>query len=51
MGQTTELYQAAIETATFEAHVQMQTKYDARNPSALARLLADKTILKPIHKR
>ncbi len=42
-----KLYQAAIETATFEAHVQMQAKYDAKNPSALARLLQDKTILKP----
>jgi TRAP-type mannitol/chloroaromatic compound transport system substrate-binding protein len=32
-------YQAAIETATYEAHVVMQAEYDARNPAALARLL------------
>jgi len=32
-------YQAAIEAASFEAHVQMQAEYDARNPAALARLL------------
>ncbi|HJV82934.1 TRAP transporter substrate-binding protein [Noviherbaspirillum sp.] len=32
-------YQAALEAATFEAHVVMQAEYDARNPAALARLL------------
>jgi TRAP-type mannitol/chloroaromatic compound transport system substrate-binding protein len=32
-------YQAAIEAATYEAHVVMQAEYDARNPAALARLL------------
>ncbi len=32
-------YQAAVEAATFEAHVTMQAEYDARNPAALARLL------------
>ncbi|RJF98129.1 TRAP transporter substrate-binding protein [Noviherbaspirillum saxi] len=32
-------YQAAIEVATYEAHVVMQAQYDARNPAALARLL------------
>lgn len=32
-------YQAAIEVATYEAHVVMQAEYDARNPAALARLL------------
>lgn len=42
-----KLYQAAIETASLEAHINMQAKYDARNPSALARLIQDKTILKP----
>nr|WP_314863275.1 TRAP transporter substrate-binding protein [uncultured Undibacterium sp.] len=41
------LYQAAIETASLESHINMQAKYDARNPSALARLIQDKTILKP----
>jgi TRAP-type mannitol/chloroaromatic compound transport system substrate-binding protein len=32
-------YQAALEVATYEAHVVMQAEYDARNPTALARLL------------
>ncbi len=32
-------YQAALEVATYEAHVTMQAQYDARNPAALARLL------------
>ena len=32
-------YQAAFETAAYEAHVVMQAQYDARNPGALARLL------------
>jgi TRAP-type mannitol/chloroaromatic compound transport system substrate-binding protein len=32
-------YQAALEAATYEAHVYMQAVYDARNPAALARLI------------
>jgi TRAP-type mannitol/chloroaromatic compound transport system substrate-binding protein len=32
-------YQTAIETASYEAHVFMQAKYDAQNPAALARLI------------
>jgi TRAP-type mannitol/chloroaromatic compound transport system substrate-binding protein len=32
-------YQAAVEAATFEAHVFMQADYDAKNPAALARLI------------
>jgi TRAP-type mannitol/chloroaromatic compound transport system substrate-binding protein len=32
-------YQAAIETASYEAHVYMQAQYDAKNPAALARLI------------
>src|SRR5450759_2332171 len=32
-------YQAALEVATFEAHVRCQADWDARNPLALARLL------------
>jgi TRAP-type mannitol/chloroaromatic compound transport system substrate-binding protein len=32
-------YQAAIEVATYEAHVDMQSSYDAKNPAALARLI------------
>ena len=32
-------YQAAIEAASYEAHVVMQAEYDAKNPGALARLL------------
>ena len=34
-----KVYQAAFEAASYEAHVVMQAQYDARNPSALARLL------------
>ncbi|MBC3909907.1 MULTISPECIES: TRAP transporter substrate-binding protein [Undibacterium] len=40
-------YQAAIEAASHEAHNDMQAKYDARNPAALGRLLAQKINLKP----
>ncbi|HZW12358.1 MAG TPA: TRAP transporter substrate-binding protein [Noviherbaspirillum sp.] len=32
-------YQAAIEAASYEAHVVMQSEYDAKNPAALARLI------------
>jgi TRAP-type mannitol/chloroaromatic compound transport system substrate-binding protein len=32
-------YQAAIEAATYEAHVVMQAEYDAKNPAALRSLL------------
>ena len=32
-------YQAAIEAASYEAHVTMQAEYDAKNPAALARLI------------
>jgi TRAP-type mannitol/chloroaromatic compound transport system substrate-binding protein len=32
-------YQHAIEAASYEAHVTMQAEYDAKNPSALARLI------------
>ncbi|WP_338767114.1 TRAP transporter substrate-binding protein [Massilia sp. METH4] len=32
-------YQAAVEVATYEAHVTMQAEYDVKNPAALARLL------------
>jgi TRAP-type mannitol/chloroaromatic compound transport system substrate-binding protein len=32
-------YQYAIEAASFEAHVTMQSEYDARNPAALARMI------------
>ena len=32
-------YQAAIEAASYEAHLVMQAEYDAKNPAALARLL------------
>lgn len=40
-------YKAAIEVASLEAHISMQAKYDANNPSALARLMREKTVLKP----
>ncbi len=32
-------YQAAIQAASYEAHVVMQAAYDAKNPTALARLI------------
>lgn len=32
-------YQAAVEVASYEAHVFMQAEYDAKNPAALARLI------------
>ncbi|MES2150795.1 MAG: TRAP transporter substrate-binding protein [Pseudomonadota bacterium] len=39
-------YQAAIETASYEAHVYMQADYDAKNPAALARLIKNGAKLK-----
>ncbi|MCZ8236329.1 MAG: TRAP transporter substrate-binding protein [Inhella sp.] len=36
---------AILETASAYAHVEMQAKYDARNPAALTQLLANKTKL------
>jgi TRAP-type mannitol/chloroaromatic compound transport system substrate-binding protein len=39
-------YQAAIETATYEAHVYMQAEYDVKNPAALARLIKNGAKLK-----
>ncbi|MFZ3287080.1 MAG: TRAP transporter substrate-binding protein [Telluria sp.] len=45
-------YQAAIEAASYEAHVVMQAEYDSRNPAALARLIKNgvklRTFSKPI---
>ncbi len=41
-----KLYQAAIEAASYEAHVVMQAQYDAKNPAALARLLKNGTKLR-----
>jgi len=45
-------YQAALEVASFEAHVRCQADWDARNPLALARLLKQgaklRTFSKPI---
>jgi TRAP-type mannitol/chloroaromatic compound transport system substrate-binding protein len=32
-------YKAAVEAASYESHVVMQAEYDAKNPSALARLM------------
>jgi TRAP-type mannitol/chloroaromatic compound transport system substrate-binding protein len=43
-------YQAALEVATYEAHVVMQAEYDARNPAALARLLKNKVKLRSFPK-
>jgi TRAP-type mannitol/chloroaromatic compound transport system substrate-binding protein len=40
-------YQAIFESACAEAHVEMQAKYDARNPTALKRLVAGGAVLKP----
>ena len=38
-------YKAIVEAAASHAHVDMQAKYDARNPAALKRLVASKTKL------
>jgi len=43
-------YQAAIEAASYEAHVTMQAEYDARNPAALARLLKNGVKLRQFSK-
>jgi TRAP-type mannitol/chloroaromatic compound transport system substrate-binding protein len=43
-------YQAIFETACAEAHVDMQAKYDARNPQALKRLVAAGVQLRPFPK-
>ena len=43
-------YQAALEAATYEAHVVMQAEYDARNPAALARLLKNGVKLRSFSK-
>jgi TRAP-type mannitol/chloroaromatic compound transport system substrate-binding protein len=40
-------YQAILEAACLEAHVQMQAKYDARNPTALKQLVGSGTQLRP----
>ena len=43
-------YQAALEVATYEAHVVMQAMYDARNPGALARLMKNGVKLRSFSK-
>jgi TRAP-type mannitol/chloroaromatic compound transport system substrate-binding protein len=43
-------YQAAIEAASYEAHVVMQANYDAKNPAALARLLKNGVKLRSFSK-
>jgi TRAP-type mannitol/chloroaromatic compound transport system substrate-binding protein len=43
-------YQAALEVATYEAHVVMQAMYDARNPTALARLMKNGVKLRSFSK-
>ncbi|HEY8606282.1 MAG TPA: TRAP transporter substrate-binding protein [Noviherbaspirillum sp.] len=43
-------YQAAVEAASYEAHVTMQAEYDARNPAALARLLKNGVKLRQFSK-
>lgn len=43
-------YQAALEAASYEAHVVMQAEYDARNPAALARLLKNGVKLRTFSK-
>ncbi len=39
-------YQAVLEAATWEAHVDMQARYDVKNPAALTRLVAGGTQLR-----
>lgn len=43
-------YQSIFEAACAEAHVDMQAKYDARNPAALKRLVGSGLQLKPFPK-
>ncbi len=43
-------YQAIVEAASAHAHVDMQAKYDAKNPAALKRLIANKTKLRRFSK-
>ncbi len=43
-------YQAALEVATYEAHISMQAMYDARNPTALARLMKNGVKLRTFSK-
>jgi TRAP-type mannitol/chloroaromatic compound transport system substrate-binding protein len=43
-------YQAALEVATYEAHVVMQAEYDAKNPAALGRLLKNGVKLRTFSK-
>jgi TRAP-type mannitol/chloroaromatic compound transport system substrate-binding protein len=43
-------YKAMVEAATSYAHVEMQARYDARNPAALKRLVAAGTKLAPFPK-
>ncbi|MCE3603269.1 TRAP transporter substrate-binding protein [Massilia sp. P8910] len=43
-------YQAALECATYEAHIGMQAEYDAKNPAALARLLKNGVKLRTFSK-
>jgi TRAP-type mannitol/chloroaromatic compound transport system substrate-binding protein len=43
-------YKSIFETACAEAHVDMQAKYDARNPQALKRLVAAGVQLRPFPK-
>jgi TRAP-type mannitol/chloroaromatic compound transport system substrate-binding protein len=43
-------YKAMIEAASYAAHVEMQAKYDARNPAALKQLYASKVNLVPMPK-
>ncbi|MDQ1833943.1 TRAP transporter substrate-binding protein [Massilia scottii] len=43
-------YQAALECATYEAHVGMQAEYDAKNPAALARLIKNGVKLRTFSK-
>ena len=43
-------YKAIVESATAYAHLEMQAKYDARNPEALKQLVAQKVQLRPFPK-
>ncbi len=43
-------FQAALEVATYEAHIAMQAMYDFRNPTALARLMKNGVKLKTFSK-
>ena len=50
MGLSINGYKAIVEMAASHAHIDMQAKYDARNPTALKQLVGAKTKILPFPK-